>query len=48
MVGDNEVAFDKLKQDTLYQYAIVTSYDSLDGKENQIVILENMLFIPIR
>ena len=44
VVGDNEVAFDKLKQDTLYQYAIVTSYDSLDGKENQIVILEKHAF----
>jgi len=44
VVGNNEVSFDKLKQDTLYQYAIVTSYDSLEGNGNQVVILEKHAF----
>ena len=44
VVGNNEVLFDKLKQDTLYQYAIVTSYDSLDGNGSQLVVLEKHAF----
>lgn len=43
-VGSNEILFEKLNQDTLYQYAVVTSYDKLDGKGNQIVTLEKLAF----
>ena len=44
-VGSNLVSFSKLKQDTLYQYAVVTSYDALDGNGSVMVVLEkNMHF----
>ena len=43
-VGSNDVKFSKLKQDTLYQYALVTSYDSLDGNGNVMVVLEKHAF----
>ena len=48
VVGANEVLFDKLLQNTLYQYAIVTRYDSLDGNGSQMVILEKLAFYTNR
>ncbi|MBE6703331.1 MAG: leucine-rich repeat domain-containing protein [Ruminococcaceae bacterium] len=31
-LGDNSVTFDGLKTNTLYQYAVIASYDALDGE----------------
>ncbi len=43
-VGDTVVVFDNLKTGTLYQYAIVATYDALDGKGISTYILAEKAF----
>lgn len=43
-VGENNVKFEDLSADTLYQYAIATVYDLYDGEGKRIVILRKEVF----
>ena len=44
VTGNNTITFDKLNIHTLYQYAVVTIYDLLDGQNSRLEILGKQAF----